>query len=302
MISTQTIDELNVAFAQPDNVSFDRGEGGLTRMHLHGQGAAAQVYLHGAHVTHWRPKDCQPVLWMSKKSWFEPGEPIRGGVPLCLPWFGQNADAPDAPNHGFARLHAWQVTDTTINSDGSVSATLAFEPDDSIAIAWPHPFAATLTVTVGESLTIALSVTNRDDKPMTFTEALHTYFAVGDVRDIVITGLEGARYTSKVEGGTFDQGDEPIRFKGMVDRVYTDSEATCLLEDPGLNRQITVAKRGSKSTVVWNPHEEKAEAMPDFGDDEWPGMVCIETANALNNAVTLGAGATHTIEARISVE
>lgn len=302
MIATQSIDELNALFALPDNVNFDAGEGGLTRMHLRAQGAKAQVYLHGAHVTHWRPKDAEPVLWMSRKSWFEEEQPIRGGVPICLPWFGTRDDAPDAPNHGFGRLHPWRVTDTAVNQDGSISATLAFEPGEDLFIAWSNPFKAALTVTVGERLTLSLAVTNTGDKAMTFTEALHTYLAVGDVRDIAITGLEGASYLSKTEGGRFTQGDEPIRFAGMVDRVFTGSDAACVLDDPGYNRRITVAKTGSKSTVVWNPHIEKAEAMPDFGDDEWPGMVCIETANALDDAVTLAPGATHVMEARLTVD
>ena len=132
---------------------------------------------------------------------------------------------------------------------------------------------------------------------------MHTYFAVSDIHQCSVTGLEDARYDSTVEGVTQkSQGEKPLQFTAETDRLYLNTPATCVIHDPGWQRRIVVAKSGSDSTVVWNPWIAKAKAMPDFGDDEWPGMLCIETVNARSNAVTLAPGQTHAMRATLHVE
>ena len=158
-------------------------------------------------------------------------------------------------------------------------------------------------VTVGRKLELALEVNNTGKDPLRFEEALHTYFAVSDIHHCFVTGLENARYNSLVEGVTDkSQGPDPIRFTAETDRLYLNTRATCVIHDPGWQRRIVIEKSGSDSTVVWNPWIAKSKAMPDFGDDEWPGMLCIETVNARTNAVTLTTGQTHTMRATIHVE
>jgi glucose-6-phosphate 1-epimerase len=160
----------------------------------------------------------------------------------------------------------------------------------------PHAFTARFTATIGETLAMELAVTNAGGAPMTFTEALHTYFAVGDVRQTRVSGLEGVEYFDKVIGAPARKGDGPVTFTGETDRVYFNTKSTCTIDDPVFGRRITVEKSGSESTVVWNPWIDRAKALPDFGDDEWPAMVCIETANTkYNAAITLQPGATHTM-------
>ena len=181
---------------------------------------------------------------------------------------------------------------------------LVFELSPPVApsAAWPHAFAASYRVTIGSALTLALEVSNPGGDAITFEEALHTYFAVRDVRAIQITGLEDTDYLDKVGGTTQrNQGTEPIRFTRETDRVYLRTEAASTLHDPGHGRRIVVRKSGSAATVVWNPWVDKARAMPDFGDDEWPEMVCIETANVNVHAITLAPGARHTLSATIEV-
>jgi len=185
--------------------------------------------------------------------------------------------------------------------DGAVRITLQLCDSEATRELWPHAFTARYSVTLSDSLAFSLKVTNTDDQPMRITEALHTYLNVSDVREIGITGREGATYHSKVEDDRFTQGDEPIRFEGETDRVYLDTTSTCVLDDPGMGRKIEVAKSGSNSTVVWNPWIDKAARMPDFGDDEWTGMVCIETANALDNAITIEPGDSHELAATLRV-
>lgn len=266
------------------------GQGGLPRVDVTTAAATGSVYLHGAHVTAYQPAGCAPVLFLSDKSHFTADEPIRGGVPICFPWFGPKADDPQAPAHGLARTAAWSLDDV-VERDNGVAATLAHRID---------PFDVRFECAFGSALSMTLHVTNTGDRPQRFEAALHSYFAVADVREIHITGLEDAAYFSKVEKDHKPATGEPIRFTGETDRVYQNTETTCVLHDPGMNRRITVEKTGSRSTVVWNPWIDKAANMPDFGDDEWPGMCCIETANVGPNAVTLDPGDSAAIRTQIT--
>jgi len=275
-------------FAVPGVIRIDEGRGSLPRVSITSELATAEIYLHGAHITQWTPRGAKPVLFMSGKSWFEPGKPIRGGVPVCFPWFGPK---PDSPAHGFARIRSWELESCAVQPDGAVRAAFRLESDESTA--W-------LTFTVGRTLEMDLDV--RAKKAFTFEEALHTYFAVGDVRQATVEGLENTDYLDKVENfKRKTQPPEPIRITGETDRVYLNTTATCVVRDPVIGRTLTIEKAGSGTTVVWNPWIAKAKAMPDFGDDEWPGMLCVETANVGDGAVRLEADAFHRMKVRIRV-
>ena len=277
----------------PPSVTLEPGGGGLPRLTIVNRHARAEVYLHGAHVTAWRPEGHAPVLWMSADTYWDAAKPIRGGVPICFPWFGPHATDTSAPSHGFARLSDWTLIEARDAADGVTH--LGFE------LAQPG-CAVTYRVAAGPALTLALEVRNPGRDAFSFEEALHTYFAVHDVRGITIMGLAGTDYLDKVGGTTpRNQGAEPIRFTAETDRIYLNTQATCTIEDPGLSRRIIVRKTGSNATVVWNPWIAKAKAMPDYGDDEWPEMVCVETCNVNAHAVRLAPGATHTMTATIQV-
>jgi glucose-6-phosphate 1-epimerase len=282
-----------VRTALPPTVTLDAGEGGLARLSVRNPRARAQIYLHGAHVTRWQPDGQADVLWMSRKSHWDAAKPIRGGVPICFPWFGPHATDASAPSHGIARLRDWALVEARDDAQGTTH--LAFQLTQ-------NAFSATYRVTVGASLILSLEVHHPGAGRFTFEEALHTYFAVRDVRAIEIRGLEGAEYLDKVGGTTRKkQGAAPIRFTAETDRVYLDTKATCTIHDPGNRRRIIVRKSGSDATVVWNPWIVKAAAMPDFRDDEWLEMVCVETGNVNAHAVTLAAGERHTLTATIDV-
>ena len=292
-----------VRTALPPTVSLAAGQGGLPTLTVANGQARAEIYLHGAHVTAWQPRGHGEVLWLSGKSQWQTAKPIRGGVPICFPWFGPHASDPSAPGHGFARLVDWTLVEARDDAGGATQLAFELPAPSPPPAAWPHACAATFRVTVGSSLTMALEVSNPGPEPFTFEAALHTYFAVQDVRAIAVHGLEGVDYLDKVGGATRrTQGAEPIRFTGETDRVYLDTQATCTIEDPGLHRRIVVRKSGSDATVVWNPWVAKAKAMPDYGDDEWPGMVCVETCNVNVHAVTLAPGGRHMLTATIDVE
>jgi glucose-6-phosphate 1-epimerase len=285
----------------PPSVRIDES-GNLPRVVVKSPLGSGVVYFQGAHVADWHPAASRtPVLWTSASSVFEHGKAIRGGVPICFPWFGPNAAHPSAPMHGFARIKPWALVAADEAPDGTVTIEMALTGRE-VSPAWPHAFRATHRVRFGTSLRMDLVVHNPGPVPFTFDEALHTYFAMTDVRRAAVRGLEGVEYLDKVDGGARKrQGDEPVRITAETDRVYLGTPGPCVIEDPEGRREMTVAKSGSDATVVWNPWIAKAKAMPDFGDEEWPAMLCVETCNVAAHARTVLPGQSHAMTAVISV-
>lgn len=256
----------------------------------------------GAHLTQWCVGD-SPVVWVSDHSVYAEGQAIRGGVPICWPWFGPGRTGDLQPGHGFARIAPWRlVGDESVDGE---SARLMWEltaPDVRGLPGvehFPHAFTADLEVVVTDSATISLTVRNEDAHPFDYEAALHTYLHVGDIRTARLTGLDGADYWDKVSQTWATQRGEVV-FTGETDRVHT-SEQPVVVHDPVLARTITVDKAGSPTTVVWNPWADKAAAMADFGDQEWPEMVCVEAAAAGDGAISLEPGAEHTLSTMITV-
>jgi glucose-6-phosphate 1-epimerase len=285
----------------PRAVRLEQGKGDLPRLSVESALGVAEVYFHGAHITAWHPASARsPVLWMSRSSSFEAGKPIRGGVPVCFPWFGAHPGDPTAPPHGFARLRAWTLVDA--REEAGV-VTLEMELADRSSPQWPHRFRMLYRIAVGDVLRMELEVQNTGSDEFAYEEALHTYFDVHDIGSATVTGLEGTDYLDKVAGLSRQrQGADPIRFTGETDRIYLDTRAACVIHDRARARRITISKNGSDATVVWNPWVDKARAMPDFGDDEWQGMLCVETCNVNVHARTLSPGESHTMTAVIEVD
>ncbi|MFU8945347.1 D-hexose-6-phosphate mutarotase [Mycetocola zhadangensis] len=272
----------------PSTVTLSTGEGGLPRLLVDSPSATAEIYLQGAHVTRWQPGRQAPVLWVSAESNFAPAMPIRGGVPICFPWFGVNSAG---PQHGWARIRDWTLISAT---DDGTDVRLAFALSDSPETresAWPHRFDARYEVVVGTRLTLSLSVINTSDSEFTYEEALHTYFAVADVRKMSITGFRGLTYSDLGETGF--QSEEPLRLTGPMTRNVTGATGETVMTGPF--RQLRLTRSNAANTIVWNPWAEQAATMPDFGDDEWTEMICVETANVGASWVRLEPGETHTL-------
>ncbi len=301
-MSLKILEELQQRFTVP-GVVFNTGEGGLKRIEVQTPAARGEIYLHGAHVTGYQPMGEQEMLFISAKSQFAVDKPIRGGVPVIFPWFGAKSDDARAPMHGFARLAEWEVQSIAPADDGGVTVDLRFLPPPNTSGSFPHAFELSYRVSFGKSLRLSLAVRNAGPASWKFEEALHSYFAVSDVRNVVVTGLENSQYISKTQNmQRQQQGDESLRITQETDRVYQNTTAACVIDDPGMGRRITISKRESRSTVVWNPWIDKARAMADFGDEEWPDMICVETCNVGENAVQLAGGAEHRMEAEIRSE
>lgn len=271
-------------------------ENGLPAYRVETESCTGLVYQHGAHVAAWAPAGAEPVLWMSGSSMFDTEQPIRGGVPLCFPWFGPGRDGAHKPAHGPARVAEWNLVAAEMSGQDAV---LTFElPTDGRPDELPADAQVRYMVTMGEKLTMALQVA-AGESAVDYEAAMHSYLTVGDARTVRLEGLDGASYLDKLDGEQKTQSGD-VTFTGETDRVYS-STGTVTVVDDVLNRRIQVAKSNSANTVVWNPWTAKAAAMADFGNDEWTGMCCVETANVLADAITLQPGEGHEVETTISL-
>ncbi len=301
-MSQPDLSALNEKFGIAGEVKFKHGPGGLAIVQIGNSHAAATVAVQGAHVMTWAPRKAQPVIWLSRAAKFVPGKSIRGGVPVCWPWFGPHATEAKFPGHGFARTAMWEVMATESLRDGATRMTFRIVQDDATRAQWPHASEALNIVTVGKTLEIELVTRNTGSAPFTLGDAFHTYFEVSDIRDCRIHGLGGCPYHDKVDGGKKKQQTGPVAIDSEVDRIYLDSTADILIDDPGFMRRIRVAKRGSRSSVVWNPWTEKANKMGDFGPQGYLNMVCVESTNAADDVVQVPAGGEHRLWVRYGVE
>lgn len=294
---------LKTQFTLADQLNFREDASGLIFAEITTSQATATVCLQGAHLTTWTPAGQKvPAIWLSEAAKYALGKSIRGGVPICWPWFGPHAKETSYPGHGFARTVPWQVTATHALTD-AVQITLQLVESDQTRAQWPHPSRAELTLTIGKTLKIALTTTNLGNEAFPLSEALHTYFHIGDIGKAKVIGLEGEEFLDKVDNFASKEQIGPIVFAGETDRVYVNTQAHYAIEDPVLNRRIKIHASDAHSVVVWTPWQEKADKMGDFGaPTAWRQMLCVETANALNNAFSIAPGTTHTMVAEYSVE
>jgi glucose-6-phosphate 1-epimerase len=299
MEQASAVDELNQRFGIPGIAEVAAGNGGSPRVHVTSAAATGDIYLHGAQVTSWQPRGADEVLFLSSASKWEEGKAIRGGVPICFPWFGDKADDPTAPAHGFVRTKSWSL-DSIVALADAVTVTMSTVSDESTKRWWPSDFRAVYRASFGRALKLELEVLNTGGTTVRFEEALHAYFKVGDVRSALVRGLNDIHYLDKTDHyrEKVQRGDVEITLE--TDRVYLDTETQVNLRDPVLHRHFGIAKEDSRTTVIWNPWSEKANAMSDLGPNQWTQMLCIETSNVLAYAVDLAPGGTHRMGATIS--
>jgi glucose-6-phosphate 1-epimerase len=283
-----------------DRAQVVEGQGGLPKVQITSPEASAEMYLHGAHVTSWKPAGTEEVFFVSRQSRWEHGRAIRGGVPVCFPWFGNNADNPKAPAHGLVRTKAWKL-ESVVQSDGAITVDMFTESDDETRRWWPADFRLALRATFGSTLTLALVVTNTGTTTMRFEEALHSYCRVGNIHDVRVRGLNATKFLDKPDANLekVQQGD--IAIVSETDRVFLDTRGPVDVDDAALRRRVRTAKDRSLTTVVWNPWVTKAQALSDLADDEWSEFVCVETCNVAAFAVQLAPGQQHTMRSVVSV-
>jgi glucose-6-phosphate 1-epimerase len=295
---TQTLDTLNRRFDLAGALHFSDGGNGLPVANIQTPLASARIAVQGAQVLAWQPSGQQPAIWVSKAAVFEPGKPVRGGVPVCWPWFGPREGL---PAHGFVRTRLWEVREATQDATGQVVLRLGITDDASTRALWDFAFDLELVVTIGHTLSMALITRNTGAAAFIITAALHTYFGVGDIARTVVQGLDGSAYLDRVQNSAQFTQAGAVAFTGETDRLYIHTTSECVIDDLAGARQIHVAKQGSASTVLWNPWSEREKAFADMAAGEYKDMLCVETCNAGPDQVELAPGGTHTLAAMISV-
>jgi glucose-6-phosphate 1-epimerase len=281
----------------PERVTIVQGSGDLPKIKVKTDRSAAEIYLLGAHVTGFQKNGELPLLFMSQASQFVLGKAIRGGVPIIFPWFGAREGF---PSHGFARVTEWEWESSSAAPDGSV--TLRFRLPTAAHATHSPSENVTFAVTVSDQLSMELTVANLSrTENLSFENCLHTYFAVGDIAEVEITGLTGTKYIDKVDNFTAKmESAAAVRIGSETDRVYLDTAGPLEIHDSRLHRKIRVEKINSASTVVWNPWADKAKQMSDFGDDEYKQMLCVEAGNVAQNKINLAPGKSASLKVILS--
>jgi len=294
--------DLNARFGIENTLVFEPGPGELPVAAVENEAASAVIALQGAQLIRWAPRGEHAVIWLSEAARLAPGKSIRGGVPVCWPWFGPHHTEANYPAHGYARTVSWEVLSTEALGAAQTRLLFRLVESDATRAWWPHDTPLECSITVGQALELELLTRNAGNEPVTIGEALHTYFEVGDVSQVQVLGLEDGEYLDKVDGLRRKTQQGPVSIAGEVDRVYVNSSSPCVISDPVLGRRILIEKRGSESTVVWNPWVEKAEKMGDLGEQGYRHMLCVESGNAADNVLTVAPDAEHRLWVRYSVE
>ncbi|MGI6488952.1 MAG: D-hexose-6-phosphate mutarotase [Spirochaetales bacterium] len=284
-----------------ETVWEDRGSGGLALLRIYNRLGEATIYLHGAHIASFKARGEAELFFVSPRSVFAPGVPIRGGIPICFPWFGKHPEDPDLPLHGIVRTMEWQLIEQKSEADGSTTVTLGVEDSDETRALWHHRFRLTLAVNVGSALTIRLTVTNTDERPFSFDAALHTYYSVGAEVGSSVEGLDGLSAIDR------NRGDEPFiqrgaaTVNGAIHRLYRKAGGTVRLNDPAMGRSITMEQSRWSNILIWNPGEEAALQNREILD-AWQDFLCVEHVNNGEGGITLDPGQSHTSELSLSVQ
>jgi glucose-6-phosphate 1-epimerase len=301
----QNLDALNAAHSLRDQLRFVQGPGGFPFIEVRNTHAAATVSLYGGQVLSFQPREaCADALFVSEQALYATGKAIRGGVPICWPWFGPDPEGLRRSAHGFARTQLWTVHGTAAMATGATRITLGLADSEQTRAIWPHGFALTLEITVGPTLCLALTTRNTGVQPFAITQALHSYFDVGDVAQTTVSGLDKCRYIDKAAGanGAAKTQQGEVHFEAEVDRIYANPPAELTVLDSAGQRAIHIASTGSRTAVVWNPWAQIAAGMSDLKDDAFQRFVCVETANAGDDVVTVSPGKAHRLTAEISVQ
>lgn len=278
-------------------------EHGFTYIEINNAKAHATISTYSGQVLSYRPKSQKDdLLFVSDRAYYEEGKAIKGGIPVCWPWFGADPDDLGRPAHGFVRNRQWEVTGSESLANGSTKVILGMVDSDETRKIWPHTFKLSIEITVGDSLKVALVTRNSGDKSITISQALHTYFYVGDISKVQVLGLDGIDYLDKVDGFAEKTQSGPVTINGEVDRIYKGVTGELVIEDESLGRKIRIASSGCSTAVVWNPWSEIAASMGDLDDDDYKKMICVETANAGPETVEIAADSEYRLEAEYIIE
>lgn len=301
------INQLQQKFSSNDSIYFVEARPGFPVIKISNKWATASISLYGGQLLSFQPHSQeQPVIWLSDKVIFKKDKAIRGGIPLCWPWFGSNEQFEDQPAHGYARISLWELINISTLANGEIKLELHM-PCQQYCQEYQNinpSFHVDLSISyiIGQELAIDLRTHNTGDTPVILSNALHSYFNVSHIEDVSVLGLDGATFIDKLLSAKKQIQNGSLQIKKETDRIYLDSNNDIILNDSGYKRQINVSKKGADSTVVWNPWQQKSHSMDDMSDNGWKSMICIESANVDINKLKLNPGQNHRLHTTISVK
>jgi glucose-6-phosphate 1-epimerase len=297
-----TIAEYSAAHSIAGQLQFIEGKGGFPLIEIDNGQAKATISVYAGQVLKFQPAGAShDVMFLSDTAYYQAGKAIKGGIPVCWPWFGPDPEGKGRASHGFVRDRLWQVVSTKSLADGSTQVILGLVDTEETRAIWPCAFNLAIEITVGHTLKIELVTRNTGDQSFSITQALHTYFTVGDISQVSVVGLAGTEYLDKVDGGQTKTQAGAITVEQEVDRVYLNVPATLSIDDRALGRKINIVSTGSKTAIVWNPWSEISAKMADLGDMDYQRLICVETANAANEVIKVAAGTEYRLGATIGL-
>lgn len=296
------IQQLNEKYGIVDRIKIIEGAGGLPFIKVDTDKASSLISLYGGQVLSYQPaNEPHNLMFLSNVAHYQNGKSIKGGAPVCWPWFGPDPEHRSRPAHGFVRNRHWTLRHTEAAANGNCRVTMGLTDTPETRAIWPHAFDLSLEVTVGDALNLELITRNTDTQALSITQALHTYFCVGDIGNTVITGLEDTDYIDKVDNGLHKRQTGTIRIGKEVDRIYQNITGELSIDDVALARRIRILSGGSRTAVVWNPWEKIAAEMSDLEDDDYQRFVCVETANAGSEVVEIPPGGEYRLTANYRI-
>ncbi|MBL0011459.1 MAG: D-hexose-6-phosphate mutarotase [Nitrosomonas sp.] len=287
-----TIEQFNTQFGIAGQVEFVAGNGGLPMIQVKTAKAKALVSIHAGQVLSYQPAgEPEDVMFLSAKAYYQDGKAIKGGAPICWPWFGADPEGKGRPGHGFVRNRPWNVVATEALSSGDIKVTVGLDDTAETQAIWPQSFNLRQEIVINDSLNLSLITRNTGKEKFTITQAFHTYFKVGSIAQVKVLGLEGCGYIDKAGGGNAQkQQAGAVTIDSEVDRIYLDVGNTLTIDDSALNRRIEITSKGSKTAVVWNPWEKISREMADLEDADYQHLLCVETTNAASDVVEVAPG------------
>lgn len=295
------IEKLNSDHGIANQLKFIEGKGGIPMIEVNTAKASALISIHAGQVLSYIPAgETEDVLFLSEKAYYQSGKAIKGGVPVCWPWFGPDPEDKGRPGHGFVRNRPWNVISTETVGEG-VKVTLGLEDTPEIREIWPQSFVLTQEIFISDSLNLALITRNTGSEAFPITQAFHTYFKVGDISKASVLGLEDCQYIDKVNNSEEKQQSGAVTIESEVDRIYLGVGNTMIIDDAALDRCIQIISQGNKTAVVWNPWEKIAADMADLEDDDYQRLLCVETTNAADDVVQVAPGSECRLVANYSV-
>lgn len=296
------IQQLNSNFGIAKQLEIVSGSSGFPLINIRNNHATAVISLYGGQVLSFQPQDqAEDLIFLSRQSEYVDCKAIRGGIPVCWPWFGPDPKGLQRPNHGFVRNHFWQLAKTEMLGSGGTKVSLQFKESFKQENTWRQPFTLMLDITIEADLRLELTTHNTGDKPFSITQAFHTYFRIGDIERVKVHGLEGCDYFDKLDQGRQKTQHNVVAINQEVDRVFVDVGKDLILEDPVLQRRILINSPNTSTAVVWNPWADTCRKMSDLADDAYRQFVCVEAGNIAFDLIQIQPGQPFSLQANYSL-